>query len=99
MLVAMLDMFASPRKLLLESNKLCGLPAKWACRPQATTPLNHAEGSAEGETLSCLLQQGQHCRGLLVGLGQHGSRCLLDDLAACQLSGRLCVIGVLDAAA
>ncbi len=99
MLVAMLDMVASPRMQVLETNKLSGLLAKQAGRPQATTPLNHADGSADEEARSCLLQQRQHGRGLLVGLCQHGGGGLLDDLATCQLGGRLSVIGVLDAAA
>ena len=46
-----------------------------------------------------LLEQCQHRLGGLVGLGQHGSGCLLDDLRLGQVGGLLGVVGVQDAAA
>ena len=46
-----------------------------------------------------LLEQGQHRLGLLVGLGQHGSSRLLDDLVLGQLARSRSVVRVHDGAA
>ena len=51
-------------------------------------------GLAAGAWLPCLLEQGQHALLRLVGLGQHGSRGLRNDLRLGQVGGFRGVVGI-----